>query len=410
MDLVEGQARAKYAFMRNSMVWFPVSYRMKLHVIRRLLRQPGFTAITILTLAVGIGANSAIFAIINNVLLRPLPYSHSDELVDVMHSAPGVNLQNAGSAPFLYLTYRDESRTLQDIGLWRSDDDSLTGLGEPEQLQTLDVTEEILTAMRVQPLLGRPFSKTDTTPGNPETVIASYGFWQSKFGGDPNVVGRGIVLDGRPREIIGVLPRTFRFLDQKPALLLPLRFDPAKTFLGNFSYHSLARLKPGATLEQGNVDVARMIPDALHRFPPFPGYTLKMFEDARLTPALQPLKQSVLGDVGKVLWVLMGTVGIVLLIACANVVNLMFVRAQGRQYELAIRAAIGADRWQVARELLSESLTVGVIGGIAGLGLSFDCWFFWRLPIFLDWMKSRWICRPCCSPSLFHSLREACSG
>src|SRR5262245_222132 len=149
--------------MRNSMVWFPVSYRMKLHVLRRLLRQPGFTAVTILTLAVGIGANSTIFAVINNVLLRPLPYSHSGELVDVMHSAPGVNLQNAGSAPFLYLTYRDESRTLQDIGLWRSDDDSLTGLGEPEQLQTLDVTEEILTDLGVQTLVGRPFSKTDTT-------------------------------------------------------------------------------------------------------------------------------------------------------------------------------------------------------------------------------------------------------
>jgi putative ABC transport system permease protein len=353
---------------------------MKLHVIRRLLRQPGFTAVTILTLAVGIGANSAIFAVINSVLLKPLPYAHSEELVDLAHTAPGVNLQNAGSAPFLYLTYRDESRTLQDIGLWRNDDDSLTGIGEPEQLRTLDVTEEVLAALRVQPLLGRPFSKTDTTPGNPETVIVSYGFWQSKFGGDPNIVGRGIILDGRPREIIGVLPRTFRFLDQKPALLIPLRFDPAKTFLGNFSYSSIARLKHGATLEQANADVARMVPDALHRFPPFPGYTLKMFEDARLTPALQPLKQSVLDDVGKVLWVLMGTVGIVLLIACANVVNLMFVRAQGRQHELAIRAAIGADRWQVARELLIESLTVGVIGGIAGFGLSYAAL---RLLVFL---------------------------
>src|SRR5262249_1141265 len=152
---------------------------------------------------------------------------------------------------------------------------------------------------------GRPFSKTDTTPGNPETVIASYGFWQSKFGGDRNVVGRGIILDGRPREIIGVMPQGFRFLDLKPALLLPLRFDPAQTFLGNFSYSSIARLKPEVSLDQANADLSRIIPIALHRFPPFPGYTEKMFEDARLRPALQPLKQSLLGDIDKILWVLM---------------------------------------------------------------------------------------------------------
>jgi predicted permease len=344
---------------------------MKFHIVRRLLRQPAFTAITIMTLAVGIGANSAIFAVIESVLLKPLPYPQSDRLVDVNHAAPGVTLEKAGSAPFLYFAYRDESRTLGNVGLWRSDTDSLTGLAEPEELPTLDVTEDVLAALKVQPLLGRPFSKTDTTPGNPETVIASYGFWQSKFGGDPNVLGRGIILNGRPREIIGVMPQGFRFLDLKPALLLPLRFDPAQTFLGNFSYSSIARLKPGVSLDQANADLSRIIPIALHRFPPFPGYSEKMFEDARLEPALQPLKQSLLGDIGKILWVLMGTVGIVLLIACANVTNLMFVRAQGRQHELAIRAALGAGRWQVIRELLLESLSVGLLGGLAGSGFAF---------------------------------------
>src|SRR5215831_14845747 len=143
---------------------------MKLHVTRRLLQKPAFTALTVITLAVGIGANSAIFTLVQSVLLKPLPFPHSDELVDVNHSAPGVSLQKAGSAPFLYFTYRDESKTFQAIGLWRSDTDSLTGLEEPEEIPTLDVTEDVLTTLQVQPLLGRPFSKNDMVDGNPDVV------------------------------------------------------------------------------------------------------------------------------------------------------------------------------------------------------------------------------------------------
>jgi len=326
---------------------------------------------TVMTLAIGIGATITMFGVIESVLLKPLPYPDSQRLVSVDHSAPGVNLEKAGSAPFLYFTYRDESHALDQIGLWKRDTDSLTGLGEPEELTTLGVTEEVLAGLQVQPLLGRRFAKADTAPGSPETVIASYGFWQSKFGGDPKVIGRGIVLDGRPREVIGVLPQGFQFLDLKPALLVPIRLDPAKTFLGQFSYSSLARLKSGVTLAEANSDVARMIPLALRRFPPFPGYSVKMFEEARLSPSLQPLKQSLIGDIGRVLWVLMGTVGIVLMIACANVVNLMFVRAQSRQHELAVRAALGAGRWQLARELLLESVALGILAGIVGLGLAY---------------------------------------
>jgi predicted permease len=329
-----------------------------------------FTVVTILTLAIGIGANSAIFAVIEGVLFKPLPFPQPERLIDIDHTAPGVGLDKTGSAPFLYLTYRDESRTFQEVGLWGSDTDSLTGLGEPEELATLDVTEGVLGALGVQPQLGRLFSKSDTAPGSPETVLASYGFWRSKLGGDPAAIGRTIILNSRARQLVGVLPQTFHFLDLKPSLIIPLHIDPAKTFLGNFSYKSIARLKPGVTLAQADSDVARMLPIAMHRFPPFPGYNAKMFEDARLAPALRPLKQSLLGDIGRVLWVLMGTVGIVLLIACANVANLMLVRAQSRQHELAIRAALGAGAWQVGLELLAESVGLGILGGVAGLGLA----------------------------------------
>jgi hypothetical protein len=309
------------------------------HVLRRLFKSPAFTAITVLTLAIGIGANSTIFAVIEGVLLNPLPFTHSGELVDVDHAAPGVNLANAGSAPFLYFTYREESRTFQDIGLWQRDTKTLTGRAEPEELPALDVTDGVLPLLGVQPLLGRLFSAQDDKPGSPDTVLLSYGLWRTKFGGDPAAIGRRILLDGKSREIIGVLPEKFRFLDLKPAVLVPLQLDRAKTFLGNFSYQSIARLKSGVTLAQANADGSRIVPIAIHRFPPFPGYSEKMFEEARLTPAFRPLKQSLLGDIGKVLWVLMGTVGMVLLIACANVANLMLVRVQGREHELAIRSA-----------------------------------------------------------------------
>src|SRR4029077_11030209 len=189
--------------------------------------------------------------------------------------------------------------------------------------------------------------------------------------GDRSVIGRQIVVDGRPRQVIGVMPADFRFLDHDAAFLLPLQFDRNKAFLGDFDYPGLARLKPGVTIEQASADIARMIPIALHSFPPQTGLTVKVFEDVRLAPKLRYLKQLLVGDLGKTLWVLMGTLGIVLLIACANVANLLLVRAEGRQHELAIRAALGAGWRDIARELLMESVALGLLGGALGLGLAY---------------------------------------
>ncbi len=340
------------------------------HVLRRLIHLPLFTVMAVATLAIGIGANTAIFSVIQGVLLKPLPYPHSDELVDVDHTAPGVGIQHAGGAPFLYATHRDQARTFQDVGLWRNDTASVTGRAEPEEVACIDVTDGVLPILGGQPALGRLFTRQDDSPAGAETVMLAYGYWQSKFGGDPAAIGQRLMVDGRPREIIGVLPERFRFLDRKPALFLPMRLDPNKIFLGNFSYSEIARLKPHVTITEANADAARMIPIALRRFPPFPGYTAKMFEEARLAPALRPLKEQLVGDIGGVLWVLMGTIALVLLIACANVANLLLVRAEGRQQELAIRAALGAGWPQIARELLLESVTLGVLGGILGLGLA----------------------------------------
>ena len=172
-------------------------------VLRRLLQLPMFTTLAVVTLAIGIGANTAIFSVIEGILLKPLPYPRPDELVAVDHAAPGVNLPKAGAAPFLYFTYREDGRMFQDIAIWRSGTVSVTGLAEPEEVRSLDVTQGLLPLLGVQPALGRWFSQADDAPGSPETVILTAGYWRSKFGGDPSVVGRTLTMDGIPRLVVG---------------------------------------------------------------------------------------------------------------------------------------------------------------------------------------------------------------
>ncbi len=339
-------------------------------VIRRLFRSPMFTGLTLLTLAIGIGANTSIFSVLNSVLLKPLPYPDAERLVGVWQAAPGIGIAELNASPATYFTYREESRTFQDIGLWTRGAVSATGIAEPEEIDSLGVTDGTLPVLGVQPILGRWFNRQDDTPGTPETVMLAYGYWQHRFGGTRDVIGRQILLDGRAREIIGVMPRDFRFMNFQPAVVLPLRFERSKVFVGNFSYQAVARLKPGVTLARANADVARMLPMLKYKFPPAPGMSPKMLDEVRLSPLVRPLKSDVVGDIGKLIWVLMGTVGIVLFIACANVANLLLVRAEGRQQEFAIRTALGATRWQVARELLLESLSLGAAGGVLGMGVS----------------------------------------
>jgi predicted permease len=339
-------------------------------VSRRLARAPLFTAVAVLTLALGIGANTAIFSVVNGVLLKPLPFQDAERLVGLWHSAPGLGFERLNMAPAFYFTYREAGQTFEDVALWDNGAVSVTGVGEPERVQALYVTDGTLGVLRVEPAIGRRFTQDDDSPGSPERVMLAHAYWQRKFGSDRMVVGKQVMVDGKPREIIGVLPAQFRFLGQNPQMLLPFRFNRAELFVGNFSYQGVARLKPGVTIEQANADVARMIPLVMERFPLPPGITRRMADEVKLGPNVRPLPEDVIGDVGQVLWVLLGTVGIVLLIACANVANLFLVRAEGRQQELAIHAALGANWRRIAWELLSESLTLAILGGIAGLGLA----------------------------------------
>jgi len=341
-------------------------------VLRRLGRAPFFTAVTLLTLAIGIGANTAIFSVLEGVLLKPLPYSHPEELVAVWLTAPGLTLENVNLSPSTYFIFREQNRTFQDIGVTEGYALNVTGLGEPEHVSGLTVTDGVLPILGVTPMLGRLFTRADDSPGAADTVIVTYGYWRRKFGGDRAVIGKTITVDGKTRQIIGVLPQDFRFEDWTDlALIVPLQFDRAKTTLGQYSYDGIARLKPGVTLAQASADVTRMLPIVVRSFPPPQGFSLKMFEGIRIGPNLRTLKQHVVGDVGKVLWVLMGGLGLVLLIACANVANLLLVRAEGREQELSIRAALGASRARIAAELFLDSLVLALLGSLLGLGLAY---------------------------------------
>ena len=343
------------------------------HAIRRLARAPLFTTITLITLAVGVGANTVVFSLVDGVLLRPLAYPHSERLIGVWHKAPGIDLgnQDINISPSLYFIYRERNATLADIGMYQGDSVTVTGTGQPEHVEGMDVTDATLSILGVQPELGRLFSRRDDLPNTAKTVILSNAYWHKRYGGDRNVIGRPVTIDGTAREIIGVLPAGFRFLDNDDSLYLPMQLDRGKVHLGQFSYDAVARLKPGVTQAQASADLQRLIPIANRTFPPPDGLSLDLFEKARFQVSLHPLKQDVVGDVGNVLWVLMGSIVIVLLVACANVANLLLVRVEGRRQELAIRSALGAGRGRITADLLFESFVLGIAGSAIGLALAF---------------------------------------
>ena len=341
-------------------------------IFRRLARAPLFAAITLITLADGIGANTVVFSVVEGVLLKPLSYPHSEQLVGVWYHVDGIPIDKLPMAPFLYFIEREQGQTFEDIGVYNYDGMNVTGIGEPEHVLGFDVTDGTLPLLGVKPELGRLFTKRDDTAGAPQTVVLSYGYWRRKFGGSKSVIGRSITVGGKSREVIGVLPKEFHFLDSEDAALyLPMQWDRSKTKLGNFSYEGIARLKPGVTMAQVKADMSRLLPIAIRGFPAPEGFPLSLFEKIQMQPVPRPLKQDVIGDVGNVLWVLMGSIGVVLLVACANVANLLLVRVEGRRQELAIRSALGANRWNIMAGLLYESLVLGFAGSVIGLALAY---------------------------------------
>ncbi len=341
-------------------------------VFRRLFRAPLFTAVALITVAVSIGGTTLVFSVVEGVLLKPLPYPQADRLVGVWYKAPGVNLPRLSMAAFLYFIDREQNKTLEDIGMYYAATYSVTGSTQPEQVHGLGVTDGMLPILRARTAYGRLFTRQDDLPGSPKTVILTYGFSQRHFGDDPSVVGRTLTLDGETREIVGILPKDFRFLNQGDAeLIVPMQLDRSKTQLGSFYPTGIARLKPGVTLREASADLQRLIPVAIHSFPAPEGFSVALFEKANFSIDMHPLKNDVIGDVGNVLWVLMGSIVIVLLVACANVANLLLLRVEGRRQELAVRSALGAGRKDIIAGLLLESLVLGGGGSTIGLAIAY---------------------------------------
>ena len=344
--------------------------------LRRLLKSPGFTATILLTLAIGIGANTAVFSVVNSVLLKPLPYPHSEELAALWMNAPGAGglssfqsgLQLSAS---MYLTFTRQNRSFQSMGVWQMRTANVTGIAQPDEVNAAFLSDGVLETLRVPAMVGRWFRAADQDPRGAKTVMLSYGYWQRRFGGDRGVIGRGLQVDGQTRTIAGVMPRGFRMVDQDFDLLIPLAFDPTNQKLAGFGYTGIARLKPGVSLAQADADVARLIPMWMDSWTNGPGSNPHYYEVWRITPNFRPLKQQVIGNVSNVLWVVMATVGLVMLIACVNIANLLMVRAETRHQELSIRAALGAGRARIVRELLMESMLLGLMGGIVSIGVAY---------------------------------------
>jgi predicted permease len=333
-------------------LWQDVRY-----AARVFAKQPAFAAAAVLTLGLGIGATTALFGVVYGVLLKPLPFHEPDRLVSLQQIAPHGAGANHGRGT--YLTYRENQQVFEGIGAWDPTEVSITGGGAPERVRGLLVSASTLPLLRVQPVLGRVFSAEDDAPGAPPRALLTHGYWQRRFGGAGSAVGQLLTVDGRPTEVIGVLPASFTFLRTRPAIVLPMPLDVNAPRGISFGFQALARLKPDVTLAQANADVGRLI----SLLPP-------VFARLELRPNVRPLATDVIRDVGRILWILLAAVGVVLLIACGNVANLFLVRAEGRHQELAVRAALGASRGRIARALLSESMVLALAGGLLGVALA----------------------------------------
>ncbi|HKF51703.1 MAG TPA: ABC transporter permease, partial [Candidatus Acidoferrales bacterium] len=324
--------------------------------IRTLRKSPGFTAVAVLTLALGIGANTAIFSLVNGIVLRPLPYSQPQRLVSITDSYPEGAL----------VAMRASLKTVDVGGYTESTELNLTGRGNPTRLYAASVSSELFSILGATPELGRIFQPGEDQPGRDSFVILSHALWQSDFGSDPSIIGRSITLEGIDRRIVGVMPLDFRFPSSKTQLWIPLHLDPRDigAYWGAGFMPAIGRLRDGATLEQARAEVRATLPRIRGMFP------WKMPDLLWAGSSIVPLQQSIVGDTRATLLILLGAICLVLLIACANVANLLLSRAATRQREMAVRAALGAGRWRICRQLLAESVILAIGGAALGLLLA----------------------------------------
>ncbi len=355
-------------YRMNTLTFLESAWRDLRHALRMIRTKPGFSVPALLSLALGIGANVAIFSVVDAVLIRPLPYPAPDKLISVVNTAvfSGQVFKDWPLSLDMYAAYKQDAKSFQEFGVWTPGSAAVTGIGEPEQIATVSMTAGVLRALGVRPHVGRWFSTADEKPGSQQMVILSYAYWQRRFGGDPHVLSRMLLIDSVPHQVIGVMPRSFAFLDLTPDVFLSERVAIGVPGSSDADHTGLARLKPGVSLVQANGDIARVL-----RIWAVRAGLEQTLQQLEVKPNLHSLKQDVVGDIGAILTVLMGALALVLLLVCANVANLVQVRAQARRQEFAIRAALGAGWARIARELLIESLTLGALGGVMGFALAY---------------------------------------
>src|SRR5262252_967775 len=333
---------------------------------RRLLRSPAFTIAAVLTLALAIAANAAIFAVVERVLLNPLPYPDSDRLVTLDHGALAFNRPRGfGITRGYYYLYLERAHTLDSLAIYAGETATLTGTGEPERIGLTRATPSLASVMRVQPVTGRWFTEEEGRPGAPPRVVLSHGFWSRRFGGDPHVLGRTIALSGVSYEVIGVMPASFEFPDTRTEAWAALQITRTMGF-GIWLYNGVARLRDGVSVVDARNEMTRLIPDVTNAFPGDP-FAIGNSTMLKAIAATRTLKDALIGDVATGLWIVLAAVSLVLLVACANVANLFLVRSEVRQREVSVRRALGAGRAGIARYFLAESLLLSTGGGLLGL-------------------------------------------
>jgi putative ABC transport system permease protein len=335
--------------------------------LRSLRKTPTATLVIVVTLALGIGANVAIFSVLRGVILRPLPYPEPRELVMVTSQFPGLGFDRFWISPPEYHEYRAWNETLEEVGAYRAGEASVAGGDQPMRVRSAVVTATLFRVLGVEPIRGRVFTEEEDVPNGPPVAVLSHELWQSGFGGDESVVGRQVEVNGAPTTIVGIMPPGFDVEDNEVRLWRPVQLDPAATNRGSHFLYLVGRLRDGVPLEQARADLARMLATWEDRLG---GEIFHVPDEENHRLQLAPLHEEVVGGTRQAVLALLGAVGFVLLIACANVANVMLARSEARQREVAIRNSMGASRFRLVRMLLVESLILAFVGGALGIAVA----------------------------------------